>query len=200
VVEANGGGTAVFFNGALGGMVTPDIKTHTFDDVERVGRGVGTAAVAAIRAAQPVAGEQLGVRRRRFRIPGENHLLLALHTLGVIEGNVEEDAVVTEVARIDIGAVRMVTMPGEVLPHAALELKPEIGGPAPLILALGEDELGYIIHPDDWDKKIHEYERSMSVGKAAWPRILKVARELLGVGDVEPRRHGDTEKTGKDGR
>ena len=52
-------------------------------------------------------------------------------------------------------------------------------------------------HPDDWEKKIHEYERSMSVGKAAWPRIRKVARELLGVGADEPQRHRGTEKNKK---
>jgi hypothetical protein len=180
-VEAAVGGTALFFNGALGGMVTPEIKEHSFAETGRVGAGVGAAALEAIRGAQPVEGSELGVRRREFNIRGENIPLRMLYGLGVIEGRMAGDDVVsTEMARIDIGEVRMITVPGEVLPKPALELKAEIGGPAPLILALGEDELGYLVHPEDWERKIYSYERSMSIGREAWPRILRAARELLG--------------------
>jgi hypothetical protein len=193
-VEARCGGTALFFNGALGGMVTVDVKEHTFAEVERIGQGVGAAALAAIRSAQPVAGDRLAVRRKTFRIPGENELFHLMLGLNVIEGNTTEDAVITEVARVDVGDVRMVTMPGEVLPRPALELKPEIGGPAPLILGLAEDELGYILHPADWGKKMHAYERSMSVGPQAWPRILKAERELLDVPAKAPKSDGSREK------
>jgi hypothetical protein len=181
VVEAETGATAVFFNGALGGMVTPDIRgERSFAEVKRVGEGVGAAALAAIRAARPVAGDALRVRRKSFRIPCENDRFRLLHGLRVIDGRMEGNDIVTDLSRIDLGEVRMVTCPGEVLPRPALELKPQIGGPAPLILALGEDELGYILDPADWGKKLYGYERSMSVGKQAWPRILAAARDLLG--------------------
>jgi hypothetical protein len=103
-----------------------------------------------------------------------------MHTLGIIEGRLHGTDVETEVARIDLGSVRMVTVPGEVLPKPALALKQEIPGPAPLILALGEDELGYIIDPSDWHKETYKYERSVSVGPQAWPRILAAERQLLG--------------------
>src|SRR5205085_6267349 len=71
-VEAAAGGVAVFFNGALGGMVTADVKERTFAEAERVGQGVGDAALAAVAVEKPVAGGELAVHRKTVRIPGSN--------------------------------------------------------------------------------------------------------------------------------
>ena len=48
-----------------------------------------------------------------------------------------------------------------------------------MVVALGNDELGYILHPDDWPRDLYKYERSMSVGPQTWPLLESAARELL---------------------
>ena len=48
-----------------------------------------------------------------------------------------------------------------------------------MIAALGNDELGYILDTEDWDRDLYRYERSMSVGKQTWPLLSDAAKELL---------------------
>ena len=85
----------------------------------------------------------------------------------------------TEVGRLDLGPVRMLSIPGEVLPRPWLDLKKRMKSRYPICIALGNDELGYILHPDDFGKELYRYEASMSVGPKTWPALLEAALGLL---------------------
>jgi len=178
-VEQRYGGVALFLNGALGGMVTPKISGHTFEEVERVGRGVGRSAVSALEHADPVAAEPITVRRRELRLPLENDGFKLLSGAHVLDTESKDGTVPTEVWRVDLGPITWVTIPGEILPRPALALKAKMPGKYPMIVALGNDELGYILDPEDFDKKRYSYEKSMSVGKKTWPLLFEAAQDLL---------------------
>lgn len=182
-VEQRFGGVAIYLNGALGGMVTPKVSGHNFEEMERVGKGVAKAAVEAVDAAKPIDVDTVRWQRRTVPVPLANQqfrLLLGAkvldHDARTEQGAAEFD---TEVCRLDLGPMTWVTIPGEILPRPALDLKGEMPGRFPMVVALGNDELGYILHPDDWEKDRYKYERSMSVGKETWPRLWATAKELL---------------------
>ncbi|MBI3910992.1 MAG: neutral/alkaline non-lysosomal ceramidase N-terminal domain-containing protein [Armatimonadetes bacterium] len=178
-VEKRLGGVGLFINGALGGMVTPQISGSTWAEVTRVGEMVGNTAVAALEGRPTVDVAGLGFASRQVRIPLENENLRALAVAGVIVGPPQNDEMVTEVCRLDLGPVRAITLPGEVLPKPALELKRAIGADVSLVVALGNDELGYILDPADYSRTLYRHERRMSVGPQAWPRLRAAAGELL---------------------
>lgn len=181
--EKRFGGVALFLNGALGGMVTPKVTGHTWEEMERVGTGVGRSAVEALEAAKPLPVSAISLMRRDVTIPLENDkfkLMLGLRVLDADPAMLRAGAqFATEVWRVDLGPVTWITIPGEILPRPALELKAKMPGAYPMIVALGNDELGYILEPDDYEKQLYNYERSMSVGSQTWPKLFEAAKELL---------------------
>jgi hypothetical protein len=178
-VEKQFGGVAIYLNGALGGMVTPKVSGHTLEEMERVGVGVGRVATATTAEAGPVAAVPLRIQRRDVKIPLENNGFKILIGGKVLDGETVDGMIPTEVWRIDLGPMTWITIPGEILPKPALALKSKMPGIHPIIIALGNDEVGYILDPEDFDAKRYSYEKSMSVGKETWPRLLDAATDLL---------------------
>jgi hypothetical protein len=178
-VESKLGGVGLYFNGALGGMVTPEVSVRTFAEAERVGDGVATAALRAL-VGQPARElDRLQLRRRQLEIPLENLTFQMMLAAGILKGSLKDGALTTEVCRLDLGEARLVTVPGELLPKPGLELKQRMGGRPRFLIGLGNDELGYILDPADYDLPLYRYEKSMSVGRQAWPRIRDALDALL---------------------
>lgn len=180
-VEKRFGGVALFLNGALGGMVTPEVKEHSLEEMKRVGDGVGEAAVAAIAGAKPVPVARIAVSRRDVNLPLENERFKLMVAARILDAAPELPAAgfPTEVWRVDLGPVTWITIPGEILPKPALALKERMPGKFRMVVALGNDELGYILDPEDWEKPLYKYERSMSVGSQTWRLLFAAAQELL---------------------
>ena len=81
-----------------------------------------------------------------------------------------------------VNNIRQTDLANTVNKDVALALKARIPGRYPMVVALAHDELGYILDPEDFDKDLYKYEKSMSVGKETWPRLFQAAQELLGSG------------------
>jgi len=177
-LEQEFGGTALFANGALGGMVSPavDDKTTTWDDVERFGRTFAQAAITALRQATPVTGK-LTFKSREIVLPVDNpryrDLALKIGRKDMLGGKVT-----TEVAELRLGPVQLVTIPAELLPKVGLQLKAMMDGEFKFQLGLTNDELGYIIPPEAFDPK--RYEESVSPGASTTPALLAEFAKLLG--------------------
>ncbi len=178
-VEAQYGGVAIYLNGALGGMVTPHIRAHTMEEMERVGDGVGRAALQALGRAEPINRTAILLKRADVSLPLENDGFKMLMAGKILDGDAPGGKIPTEVWRLDVGTVSMVTIPGEILPRPALDLKNRMSGKFRMVIALGNDELGYILDPDDFVRDTYKYERSMSVGRQTWPILSASASELL---------------------
>lgn len=185
IVEDRFGGIAIFVNGALGGMVTPQVRGgenegHNLGEMKRVGEGVGRAALYAVAHEEALPAPRLALRQKRLLLPLENEGFKLLAAGKVLDGEPRADGKLeTEVWRVDMGPVTWVSIPGEILPRPALELKEKMPGKHRLVVALGNDELGYILHPEDFDRPLYKYEKSMSVGRETWPLLFAAAQELL---------------------
>lgn len=95
-LEARYGGTAVFFSGAVGGMMTtlgaspkyPDgtlVPDHSYEKARVIGETAADIAGDALDAADALAPRGLRVQSRVFNVPADNAFLLAINSAGVLD-------------------------------------------------------------------------------------------------------------------
>lgn len=141
-LEERFGGTGVFFSGALGGMMTPDHRRnekgeemHTFEEADRIGRGIADLAADALAAAPAETETALAFRSKDVLIPCTNrrfHLAMGLKLLAretftksgaAFEGKISPKNVPyvkTEVGLVILGPVSLALVPGELFPELAV--------------------------------------------------------------------------------
>jgi len=135
------GGVTVYLNGTVGGMMTslganvvdPDGITHTNDDRwtkgDVIGALVGEMALDAVADGEEVAEVDLAIGAQSMRLPVDNIGFQAMFNLGNFahrtaynfdDGDLEDAEVATEMDILQLGPLRVVTWPGEVLPELVL--------------------------------------------------------------------------------
>ncbi len=144
-VEEKTGGACLFLSGAIGGLMTPDGKAESFEEMARIGKAVADEALA-LKTGASRGG--LGFLLESVRIPVENSryrlflpalafghrifsidgreiswlgtwLLSLRHLLfGLSEKN--QPWVMSVVSVVDIGPARVLGMPAEIFPELAI--------------------------------------------------------------------------------
>lgn len=213
-VEERSGGTCLFLNGAIGGMLLPDVRGRTAAEAARVGRTVADAALAL--RPRPAPTRPLAYRAERILLPVENSRYLLLlpalaggHRLLDARGRPlprraawtlalkhlilglrpqERPWVESEVSLLDAGPARLLGLPGEPFPELVLPLRARLGAPAPMVVGLANDQVGYLVPAGDFrvrDTKTllprlpGHYEETNSLGKEAAGVVLAAAERLL---------------------
>lgn len=188
-VEIETAGPCLFFAGALGGMMTPDVQAHSFEEAEEMGGTLARVALDALAGAELRPVEHLEHRRCEFVIPMTNPVFQMAVEAGLLLDVLNKDGTVsTETSLVSIGPVWLAGVPGELLPKLGLALKTEIrqaGARVAGIIGLANDELGYIlpqegfVYPEDPFQPGDHYEETMSIGSEAGPRLLRAVRSML---------------------
>ncbi len=136
------GGVCVFLNAAVGGMMTPlgvhptdpDGQTWSggWEKADAIGQLLGEMALDAVEGGQVALEPQLSFFVQGFDFPVINHGFQAMMTIGVFdrevgcydpEEDIDEDnqpCIASELGVIEIGPVRMLAVPGELLPELAI--------------------------------------------------------------------------------
>jgi hypothetical protein len=190
-VEKQTGAPCIFFAGGLGGMLTPDVKDHSFEEAEFMGKKLADEGIKAL-SSTPVKSNQLSV------IDIKKHLLAAKLTNPLYkvafrrkllpDARNEKGQIESEVNLIKIGDLWLATVPGELLPKLGLRLKAQLlksGAGVAGIIGLANDELGYILPVDDfkypWNpfKPGKHYEETNSIGKEIGVKVMDAFDELL---------------------
>jgi hypothetical protein len=167
-VEKKYGGGAIFFNGALGAMITPNLPQksqgrswETMEDIgERVFHEVARGMDLLVKDDKPAIAH----RQSLILFPMENEQYLYLSRTGLLNRDAfVGENIITEVNVIEIGSAQFVTFPGEAYPKLGMKVR-ERQKPLSFQIGLADDELGYIIAPPDYGSKLYEYETSMCAG------------------------------------
>ena len=190
VEESRPGSVTVFLNGPLGGMVTVDEQAETFEEVERIGRGIAATAIAAIAQGQEFPNEaplitsfvnvDVPIQNRAYHLANLFGLFgpRRFHKHGERRGTTPSD-----VQAILLGPLTIVTAYGELLPRPAFEFEGSVEVPGPLlIVSLGNDELGYLIHERDFARRKYRYERTVSPGPLAttlWRQAAAIVLDAI---------------------
>ncbi len=134
------GGTAIFVNGAVGGMMTglrvdvedPDGNiwdAYTHERTAAMGTLLGEMALDAIEGGASTADPTLSLSAQTIRLPVENYGFQALFLTGIIErelfdydssqaiGPDNTPYVETELDLFAVGPIRFATVPGELFPE-----------------------------------------------------------------------------------
>lgn len=182
-LEENIDGIGVFLNGSLGGMVTPDVKTHTYEEAERVGITLAKSILDSIRTSRveyEISGD-IKVLCKKILLPVSNENFIRAAKFKIISREfLDETYLESELCCVAISsAVQIVTLPGEPLPKVGLKVKSLLRSPYKFLIGLGNDEIGYIIDKEDWNAE--KYEESMSLGPLTASIVLTNIKALLGL-------------------
>ena len=188
-VEKLSGAPCLFFSGALGGMMTPDVKDHSFVEAEWMGNKLAEEGLQALNA---VPGEQVSsvsLAKKEIAPKLTNPLYkIALRRRLLPDVRDRQGRVHSEVNLIKLGEAWFATVPGELLPKLGLQIKADLkaaGARVAGVIGLANDELGYILPVEDfkypWNpfKPGKHYEETNSIGKEIGPKIMEAVRGLL---------------------
>jgi len=157
-IRQRGGGTGIFMNGALGGMVTADCRgpdgrdIQTWDECIRIGNLLADEALRIVADARVHKDPKLLCGCTTIEFPVENEALLAIvkrSPLGFSLG--EENTVATQVNVVNLGDAQILTIPGEALPNIGYYLKRKMHGRHNFLFGLTNDAFGYILTKVDWN-------------------------------------------------
>ena len=152
------GGTGIFMNGALGGMVTADCRgpdgkdVQTWDECIRIGNLLADEAIRIVAAAPVVESPRLFCGNTIIKFPVENQMLRAVVEMSPLGFELDDGGnVSTRVNVVNIGSAQILTIPGEALPNMGYYLKRKMYGKHNLLFGLTNDAFGYIMVKEDFD-------------------------------------------------
>ena len=221
-IQSETGDRALFLPGAIGGLVMTREFLQPFD-AERnlVTTGERLADFALSAAAERELAPFLDDRSTEFSVPLDNTAFLLYKFLGILgnepvrsaaEGGETGYALKSLVSLLRIGDTALLLIPGEIFPELVFggsretPAHPELENPEPLaailarhglddffVVGLADDELGYIVTPNDFlthekapyltnasaDYAIRHYEETNSVGPQCAVKLAEALEELL---------------------
>jgi hypothetical protein len=188
-VEEATGAPCIFFSGALGGMMTPDVKDHSFAEAEAIGQGLARAGLEALGNASGFPVSEIIVKKKEIKVKLTNILhKVAFRRKLLPDVRDPQGRITTEVNLIKIGPAWFATIPGELLPKLGLALKAGMksaGAQTAGVICLANDELGYILPAEDFRLPLNpfkpgkHYEETNSISKEIGPIVMEAVRSLL---------------------
>ncbi len=196
-VEKQTDAPCIFFVGALGGMLTPDVKDHSFAEAESMGKKLAEAGLEALREVDddPLLFQQnngrslVCIEKKIIKAKLTNILYKIAFRRKLLQDVRDPKGYVTsEVNLIKIGDLWLVTVPGELLPKLGLQLKAWMkaaGAQVTGVIGLANDELGYILPLEDfkypWNpfRPGKHYEETNSIGKDITLKVMNALKETI---------------------
>lgn len=188
-VETATGAPCIFFAGALGGMMTPDVKDHSFEEAEAIGKKLASEGLKALEAVNAIQEAKINKQTGHIHVKLTNPLFrLAIWRKLLPELRDRHGVVTSEVSLLMIDRLWLAAVPGELLPRLGLELKSTMqaaGAQVAGILGLANDELGYILPEEEFRYPINpfrpgqHYEETMSISKKIGPAVMETSFALL---------------------
>jgi hypothetical protein len=216
-------GVHVYANGVIGGVYPAETQrrepdpfpqgrkdpalTDIYDRVAATGLELAEVAAQALDDARPLPDAHFSGASRTFSFPLVNKLFAWASGLGLIETRVgPSNSLTSEISLVSLGGLTLVGVPGEIFPTAAEELAEELavlpgGGRVPkfpeakpLYLGIANDWIGYIMSRSDLANSGLAYNRALSPGAKALPRMREALRALVKdaqPGEARPRGRSD---------
>jgi hypothetical protein len=187
-VAEQGGGTALFMNSALGGMVTADNRqpgggeANDWAECQRIGRLLADEALRIVANAPVQRAPKLFCAARALTLPVDSPLMRGLlKALPAVHGvSASGDSVTTQINLLNIGNAQILTIPGEALPNVGFYLKRKMRGDHNLLFGLTNDAFGYILAKEDFDSfQRYAYISRTSLGERTGPLYVEAALQLV---------------------
>ena len=195
-IEAQAGGTALFMNGAQGGMVTADNRNldqprdplrgywagvGSWDECLRIGRLMASEALRLVGDAPVQADPALFCDAARVRFPVDSPLMWFVVVGSPLHYPHDDDKAVHAVINlVNLGDAQILTIPGEALPNIGFYLKRKMRGRHNLLFGLTNDAFGYILTKVDFQSfPRYEYVSRTSLGEMTGEILIEQALQLV---------------------
>ncbi|MBN1818221.1 MAG: hypothetical protein JW828_12750 [Sedimentisphaerales bacterium] len=186
-IAQTGGGTGIFLNGALGGMVTADCRgpdgedIRTWDECIRIGHALADEAIRIVSNAPIQTDPALYCAARTVEFPIDNPMMLAILQSSPLkmESN-KSSKIATQVNLVNLGEAQMLTIPGEALPNIGFYLKRKMHGKHNLLFGIANDGFGYFLTKVDWGSfDRYDYITRTSLGEMTGEIFIEEAIKLV---------------------
>ncbi len=169
--RARGHGQAVFVNGALGAMISPDVQPRDQSGAQAFGERACDLCEQALAAAAPLGVDAIEVARADVYLPIASIGFRLGRLTTVLQRELFAGDARSTVGWLRIGAFEAVLVPGEMEPVMAARLRAELRRPNAVVFGLCDDEVGYLLRDRDAIDPEFAYERSMSPCRTAGERV-----------------------------
>jgi hypothetical protein len=172
------GSEMMFIPGAIGGVQPTGDRKELAHLVRVLGEDLADKVVAIMRNPKQLSNADITVKKVMIRAPFENTSdLKKAVELGLVSNLLDKEGkVVAELNRIDIGHLKILTVPGELFPKIWWRAK---GNQKDMmIFGLVNGEFGYILLPEDAKSGKHKYHVSVSVGPTFGKEVDRELRKL----------------------
>lgn len=185
-IEQNGGGLAIFFNGALGGMVTADTRRpegeeNSWEECIRIGHLLGSEVLRIVNTKPVHEKADLKIVSQTIEFPVESAIMkyiLEKSPMGYILS--KNHRISTLQNLVKLGPADLLTIPGEALPNIGFYLKRNMDTEFPFLLGLTNDAFGYILTKEDYNSfKRYDYISRTSLGEFTGEILINSSLKLL---------------------
>jgi len=186
-IKAQGGGTGIFMNGALGGMVTADCRgpngrdIQTWDECIRIGRLLADEALRIVASESVQDNPGLSCHSRIVTLPVENEMLRTVVKMSPLGFEMDSAGnVTTRLNVVNLGNAQMLTIPGEAMPNIGYYLKRNMRGEHNFLFGLTNDAFGYILAKVDWNSfERYDYITRTCLGEMTGDILIEEALALV---------------------
>lgn len=178
------GGIPLYFSGPLGAMLTPNVPVEAGTDerrayAETLGTTLAELSEAALAGVAPAATDVLAHTHLELSLASDNWRMRLAFRLGLLDPDVRNNRVHSEMHHVRLGGVEILTTPGEAVPEVGRELCARMRAEHRMLLCLCTDEIGYVLAPEMFADERYKYEVTMSLGPNTAPALLDAATSLL---------------------
>jgi hypothetical protein len=195
-IESRAGGTALFMNGAQGGMVTADNRNlddpkdkqrgywndaRSWDECLRIGRLMADEALRLVKDVPEQDDPSLFCDSIAVRFPVESRTMWAVVTGSPLNYPHNDDrSINARVNLVNLGNAQVLTIPGEALPNIGFYLKRKMRGTHNLLFGLTNDAFGYILTKVDFQSfPRYEYVSRTSLGEMTGEILIEKSLEFV---------------------
>lgn len=186
-IEARGGGTAVFMNGAQGGMVTADNRlengkeANDWNECKRIGELLADEALRIANSAILQENPDLFCVSKKIEFPVDSEIMRYILQKSPIKNEMAGDnRIVTQLNLLNIGTAQVLTVPGEALPNIGYYIKRHMHTKQPFLFGLTNDAFGYMLSKVDFNSfKRYDYVSSTSLGEMTGEIYIEQALKLV---------------------
>lgn len=178
LVQERAGVDVMYFVGAIGGMITThEMEKNNIASMKRCGKMLADTILSMEEANETCLEPKINILRQQFYLPADNPVLMLGGKLGLMNAKsyptgkgALKQSLLTELSYIQLGELQMLLIPGEIFPElvyggylneresasglgAQANPRPMVtiaNDPDLLIFGLANDEIGYIIPPNDF--------------------------------------------------
>lgn len=195
-IEAQAGGTALFMNGAQGGMITADNRNldqsrdpkraywadaRSWDECLRIGHLMADEALRIVKDVPEQKDPTLLCESILVRFPVESKLMWAVVVGSPLKYPHNDDqSIHARINLVNLGNAQILTIPGEALPNIGFYLKRKMRGTHNLLFGLTNDAFGYILTKVDFQSfPRYEYVSRTSLGEMTGEILIEKSLEFV---------------------